>query len=177
MSNSSFKLMTAIMKTMDLSNPTHIANRVKTFGITEGMTVVDYGCGPARYSPKYAKLVGDKGKVYAVDIHELAIEAVNKKIKKYSLQNVETKLASCYNSGLASHVADRVIALDMFFAVPDPTAFLKEIYRITKKDGLLIIDEGHQSREVAKQKIEASGVWEIISETKDHLTYRPIEES
>ena len=125
--------------------------------------------------PDTQELVGDKGKVYAVDIQELAIEAVKKKIEKYHLTNVEAKLAQGYNSGLPHHIADRVTVLDMFFMVPDPTAFLKEIQRITKIDGLLIIDEGHQSREAAKQKIQASGVWEIIAETKDHLTCRPRE--
>ncbi len=160
---------------MDFVNPKRLDRRVQTFGITEGMTVIDYGCGPARYTPRYAKLVGDRGKVYAVDIQELAIKAVKKKIAKYHLTNVEAKIAHGYNSGLPDHIADRVTALDMFFAVPDPTAFLKEIYRITKKDGFLIIDEGHQSREAAKQKIENSSVWEIVAETKDHLTYRPSE--
>jgi ubiquinone/menaquinone biosynthesis C-methylase UbiE len=172
MSNRAFKLMTVIMKAMDSVNPHRIDKRVATFGITDGMTVVDYGVGPARYTPRYSKLVGDKGKVYAVDIQELAIKAVQKKIEKYHLTNVEAKQANGYNSGVPDHVADRVTVLDMFFMVPDSTAFLIEIQRITKKDGLLIIDEGHQSREAAKQKIQASGVWEIIAETKDHLTCR-----
>lgn len=177
MSNTSFKLMTAIMKAIDISNPTRIEKRVQTFGISEGMTVVDYGVGPARYIPIYAKLVGNKGIVYAVDIQPLALETVKKKADKYQLQNIETKLANGYNSGVPDHVAERVTALDMFFGVPDPTAFLKEIHRITKSDGLLIIDEGHQSREAAKQKIQTSGIWKIIEETKDHLTCQPIEEN
>lgn len=163
------------MKIIDILNPNHIDKRVKTFDIIEGMIIVDYGCGPGRYTPKFARMVGNKGKVYAIDIQELAIETVNKKIERYHLTNVEAKLAHGYNSGLADHIADRVTVLDMFFAVPDPTAFLREISRITKKNGLLIIDEGHQSREVAKQKINASGFWDIVDETKDHLTCRPRE--
>jgi ubiquinone/menaquinone biosynthesis C-methylase UbiE len=175
MSNMTFKLMTAIMKAIDFVNPHQIDKRIKTFDITPGMIIVDYGCGPARYTLRYAKLVGDKGKVYAVDIQELAIKAVQKKIEKNHLSNVEAKLANGYNSGLPDHIADRVTVLDMFFMIPDPIALLKELNRITKKNGVLIIDEGHQSRESAKQKIQASGAWEIIAETKDHLTYRPRE--
>jgi ubiquinone/menaquinone biosynthesis C-methylase UbiE len=173
MSNFAFRLMTGVMKIMDFVAPSRLDRRVQTFGITEGMTVIDYGCGPARYTLRYAKLVGNKGKVYAVDIQELAIEAVKKKIKKYHLSNVEAKLANGYNSGLPSHIADRITVLDMFFMVPDSTAFLKEVHRITNKEGLLIIDEGHQPREVAREKIQALGVWEIVTETKDHLTCRP----
>ncbi len=175
MSNTSFKVMTVFMKLIDLTSPHRLETRVQTFGISEGMTVVDYGTGPARYIPIYAKRVGKKGKVYAVDIQQLAIEAVKKKIAKDHLSNVEAKLAKGYNSGVPEHAADRVSALDMFFSVPDSTAFLKEIHRIIKKDGLLIIDQGHQSREAAKRKLQASCAWEIIAETKDHLTCRPIE--
>ena len=55
MSNNTFKLMTAIMNAMDFVSPHHLDKRVKTFDITEGMTVVDYGVGPARYTPRYAR--------------------------------------------------------------------------------------------------------------------------
>jgi len=165
--------MTIIMNAEDILYP-RIDKRTKTFGITEGMTVVDYGCGPGRYTTRFSKLTGEKGRVYAVDIHELAIEAVKKKIEKYKLRNIKPVLAVGYNSGLPEHIADRVTAIDMFFAVPEPTTFLKEIHRITKKDGLLIIDDGHQSRKKTKEKILSSGLWEIIEETSDHLKCRPL---
>jgi len=172
MSNTSFKLMAYIMSAIDFVNP-KIDKRVQTFGITQGMTVVDYGCGPGRYTTRYSKLVGSKGKVYAIDIQELALKTVQKKTEKLHLTNVEMRPVHGYNSGLPDHVADMVTALDMFFAVPDPTQFLREIRRITKADGLLILDDGHQSRNATKRKIEASDAWEIIAETPDHLTLRP----
>ncbi len=55
------------------------------FDIQKGQTVIDYGCGPGLYLAKASRLVGDKGRVMAVDIHELAIEAVNKRVLKESL--------------------------------------------------------------------------------------------
>jgi len=39
-----------------------VDKRVAGFGIQEGMTVVDYGCGPGRYTTRFAKLVGERGK-------------------------------------------------------------------------------------------------------------------
>ena len=45
-------------------------------GISEGMVVVDYGCGPGRYVRKASQLTGFSGMVYAVDIHPTAIEMV-----------------------------------------------------------------------------------------------------
>jgi ubiquinone/menaquinone biosynthesis C-methylase UbiE len=135
---------------------------------------VDYGCGPGRYTTRFARLVGETGMVYAVDIHELAIEAVKREIARHELENVRPILARGYESGIADNVADVVCAIDMFFIIKASTAFLGELKRITKPDGVLVIDDGHQSREETVQKINASGHWAIFEESKDHLKCRPV---
>ena len=48
-------------------------------------------------------------------------------------------------------------------------AFLKEIYRLLKSSGILILDDGHQPRAKTKQKITASKLWSIFEENKDYL--------
>jgi ubiquinone/menaquinone biosynthesis C-methylase UbiE len=168
-----FRWMTRIFTIVDFFYP-YIDQRVQDFGVREGMTVVDYGCGPGRYTTRLAALVGETGMVYAVDIHELAIEAVESKIARLGLQNVKPVLASGYDCGLEDGIADVVCALDMFFGVKDPTAFLGELKRIAKPDATLVIDDGHQSRQETKQKINASGYWRIVEESKDHLKCKPI---
>jgi ubiquinone/menaquinone biosynthesis C-methylase UbiE len=175
MSDLSFKGMTFIFKVVDLVFP-YVGRRIKKFGIGEGMTVVDYGCGPGRYATRLAKLVGETGKVYAIDIHELAIEAMKKKIEKQKLRNIEPILAEGYNSTLPDGVADVVCAIDMFFMIKNPSDFLAELKRIAKNDGTLIIDNGGlRSRAVTKQKILDSGHWDIVEETSDHLKCKPRE--
>ena len=166
-----FKVMNVMFHVVDFFYP-YIKRRVQTFGLREGMTVVDYGCGPGRYTVHFAKLVGDKGKVYALDIHELAIQGVKKRIQKYGLSNIEPILIQGYDSTLPNDTADMVCAIDMFFIIREPTAFLGELKRITKKDGILNIDDGHQPRRVTKEKIIQSGHWDIVNETRDHLTCR-----
>src|SRR5512137_124589 len=81
MSNVSFRLMLLLFVIIDFFYP-HVARRAKRFGIIEGMTVVDYGCGPGRYTVNFAALVGEKGRVYALDIHDLAVETVKKRTAK-----------------------------------------------------------------------------------------------
>ena len=49
MSNLGFRLMSLAFDLVDLVHP-YIDRRVTTFGIREGMTVVDYGCGPSAKS-------------------------------------------------------------------------------------------------------------------------------
>jgi ubiquinone/menaquinone biosynthesis C-methylase UbiE len=171
MSNASFRMMLLFFDIIDLFYP-HVAKRAKRFGITEGMTVVDYGCGPGRYTVNFAAIVGEKGKVYALDIHDLAIETIKKRIAKRRLRNVQPILIVGYNSTLPDDAADVVCAIDMFFVINNPAAFLAEIKRIVKRNGILVIDDGHQPRSVTKQKILDSGLWEIFEETRDHLKCR-----
>lgn len=137
------------------------------------MTVVDYGCGPGRYTVRFSRLVGPLGKVYAVDIHPLAVAAVRREMEKRRLVNIEPLLAAGYSSPVPDHVADVTCALDMFFGVREPAIFLAELRRITKKDGILVIDDGHQPRETTKRKLLEGGHWVIWQETRDHLKCRP----
>ncbi len=163
-----FRMMGLVMKFMEWIHP-QAENRAKTFDIKEGMTVVDYGCGPGRYTLPFAKLVGCSGHVIAVDLSPLAIEAIGKKVREHDLNNVSFSLAKGYDSGVEEGIADVVIALDMFFMIEQPAAFLTELSRICKPDGILVIDDGHQSRAKTKMKLEDAGIWRIVEERKDHL--------
>jgi len=173
MSNFSFRGMEFLFRIIDFARP-YIDIRVQKFGIQPGMTVVDYGCGPGRYTTRFARLVGDRGRVFAVDIHELAIEGVKKRIQKRGLKTITPVLAKGYDSGIPEGTADIVFAIDIFFGINDPSAFLKELRRITRPEGFLVIDDGHQSRKETKRKIAASGYWEVMDESKDHLKCKPL---
>ncbi len=150
-----------------------IDTRVATFGIQPGMTAVDYGCGPGRYTTRLARLVGEAGRVYAVDIHALALQETQRRAARLGLRNVTPILPRGYDSTLPGGSADMICCLDMFFGVRNPTALLAELRRIAKPSGLLVIDDGHQPRSATLSKICASGLWAIVSESRDHLVCRP----
>ncbi len=168
MSDTEFRGMVSLFRLLDFFYP-YVARRAKSFGIREGMTVVDYGCGPGRYTVQFARLVGEKGRVIAVDIKDLCLKEAQRRLAGEKLCNAEFKLARGYDSGVDSGVADMVFALDMFFKIKDPTTFLQELARIGKDGAVLIIDDAHQSRRKAKKKIEDSGVWSIAGETRAYF--------
>ena len=51
-------------------------------GLQGGQVVLDYGCGIGSYSIPAARIVGDGGTVYALDMHPLAIETVERRARK-----------------------------------------------------------------------------------------------
>lgn len=170
--NSFFRMMTFTMKTMDvLANYSN--KHFNTLKLKENQIVVDYGCGPARYIKNASQAVGKNGKVYAVDIHPIAIQHVEKIISKYKLENVEGVLAEGYSCSLPNKTSDVVYALDMFHMIENPGELLRELARIVKPDGKVIVEDGHQPRKETLEKINKTGMFSIVSENKYHVVCCP----
>jgi ubiquinone/menaquinone biosynthesis C-methylase UbiE len=147
--------------------------RLDPFNIRKGQTVVDYGCGTGRYLKSASEKVGDEGTVFAVDIHELAIDSAKRVIKKYDLKNVHPVLTDGKSVDIPSQTADVIYALDMFHMVSDTDGFLKELSRISRRDCVLYLEHGHQPGESSRRKVNDSGCWDIITETKAHMKCKP----
>lgn len=171
LSNTAFRIMSLLFWFKDIfSKRTDILHK---FEIIEGMHVVDYGCGPGAYIPTAARLVGKTGLVTAVDIHPLAIQAVNEK----AFRNKRITVMGILSRGETTPIDDQTVhivyALDMFHMVERPTAMLQEIRRILDPDGRLYIDSGHQPQERARRKILASKQFTIEETTERYFKCRP----
>jgi len=116
--------------------------------------------------------VGENGHVYAVDIHPLAIESVSKLIKEDGLKNVSAVLSERYGSGLEDDTADLVYALDMIHRIRDTDSFFRELGRIARPGGVLIINDGRLSRDETLEYIRQSGIWSVEEENRDFLRCR-----
>jgi ubiquinone/menaquinone biosynthesis C-methylase UbiE len=166
-----YRLMNATFKVADLFHDP--AKKMNAFGIQPADVVIDYGCGPGRYIKKAGELAGSEGKVYAADIHPLAIDYVNKKIAKYKLSNVIPVLIEEYQCPLTSDVANLIYALDMFHLIKYPEVLFHEWNRLLKNDGTLILDDGHQPRKNTLQKIANSGLFAVTEEGKSFIRCKP----
>jgi cyclopropane fatty-acyl-phospholipid synthase-like methyltransferase len=172
MPNMAFRIMSAMFKIADWINPKD--HYIDNFGIRQGSIVMDYGCGPGRHIKRASELTGEKGLVYAVDIHELAIESVNRLVRKKNLHNVKTLLVKDIREQITDRTVDLVYALDMFHMVSDTDDFLKGIHRIIRPGGLFILEYGHQPGKNARSKVLQAGCWNIDEETGGHLKCTPL---
>jgi len=173
MPNLAFRLMSFALSIRDLLFP--VGKKLDQFNIENGFIIVDFGCGPGSFVEYASKLVGNSGKVYAVDVHPLAIKAVKEKAKRKGLDNVIPVLATGYPVDIDSHSIDVIYALDMFHHIQDAAGFLKELHRLLKPKGTLFIESGHQRMDKAKQKIIKSGCWLIIKEERNLFECSPKE--
>ena len=129
-------------------------------GIKEGQTILDFGCGPGHYAIAAAKMVGAKGKVYALDIHPLAVRSVEKKAEKEGLTNIITILSD-KDTRLPDQSIDVALAYDMIHMVKDKQALARELHRVLKSNGLLSVIVGHIKVEDVLKILEEDGPFSL----------------
>jgi ubiquinone/menaquinone biosynthesis C-methylase UbiE len=84
------------------------------------------GCGPGYYTIAAAELVGPSGKVYALDIHSLAIQEVKRRASKKRLTNIETVLSDgATATGLTDRSINTVLLYDAFHDFSNQNQVLK----------------------------------------------------
>lgn len=176
MSDWHFRVMVWLYKLTDLfSNP---ERHLEKMPLREGMVVVDYGCGPGRYTIPIAELIGPQGKVFAVDIQPLAVKLVKEKAALRSLANIESVLVDSFDTGIRASTADMVLLIDTVHLIDDHDALFHEIRRILKPNGLLFMDSGHMKTERVKQIVESTGLFTLVEQKGQDmlLTKEPTKE-
>jgi ubiquinone/menaquinone biosynthesis C-methylase UbiE len=135
-----FRLMARVMDSplrYRLSDPVRI---LEGAGIQPGQEVLEIGCGTGFFTIPAAELVGDKGHVYAMDPHPLAIDEVARKIQDAGLTNVRLIKADATEAGLASGCIDLAL---LFGVIPSPIIpldrLLAEIHRLLRSEGALAV--------------------------------------
>jgi len=109
--------------------------------LNEGMTALDLGCGPGFFTIPMAEMVGESGRVIAVDLQDGMLKKLGKKIKGTQLEN-RIKLHKCEKDSI--NVPDKVnfaLAFYMVHEVPDRTLFFREIFGLMKPNGLFLVVE------------------------------------
>jgi len=142
--------------------------------LRRGMTVVDYACGPGRYTVPAALFVGAEGKVYAVDIQPLALRMVRDRAGRAGLANIETVLVKAYDTGIPDECADLVLLLDAFHAIGDRVALLRELRRIIKPDGVFLMEPGHVNRSRARAIVTGTGLFRHLKTCGKDTHFAPL---
>ena len=142
--NLDFRFMSFGFKFRDFFSPRK--NTLAEVNIKPAFNIHDYGCGPGSYTTVAARLVGSSGKVYALDIHPLAIQQVQKIAIKKRLTNIITILSDCV-TGLPDESIDVVLLYDTLHDLSEPDKILAELHRVLKPDGILSFNDHHLKEE------------------------------
>lgn len=158
-SNSGFRLMALEFSIRDLLWPRRVI--LNEVGIRPGMRVLDYGCGPGSYVLPAAQMAGEAGRVYALDIHPLAIASVRKQRARRELTNVTTILSDC-NTGLGESEVDVALLYDVLHEVEEPAPLLRELHRVLKPQGLLSASDHHLKGQRLVTLVTEQGLFRLL---------------
>jgi ubiquinone/menaquinone biosynthesis C-methylase UbiE len=106
-----------------------------------GMTVIDVGCGVGWFSIPMACMVGDGGKVIAVDLQQRMLDMLRRRAEKAGLaERIELHKCEQDRLGLETE-ADFALIFAMLHEVPDPRRLLDEVYQCLKPGGTMLLAE------------------------------------
>ena len=106
-------------------------------GVAEGSVVADAGAGAGWFTIQLARRVGPNGRVYAQDVQRQMLEAIRRRVAREGLQNVETRLGAGSAPNLPARTFDAILVVDVYDAVDDPVAFLRNLAAALKPGGRL----------------------------------------
>jgi SAM-dependent methyltransferase len=109
--------------------------------IKHGQTVCDLGCGNGFYTLQLAKLVGEQGKVLAVDIQPEMLHLLDERAKAEQITNIEPITGTQVDPGLQPESVDLILLVDVYHEFSYPHQMLQAMRRALKPGGRIALAE------------------------------------
>jgi cyclopropane fatty-acyl-phospholipid synthase-like methyltransferase len=112
---------------------------VKLLALKPGMTLADVGAGFGAWTVRFARVVGDSGRVYATDIGAPQLSALRDYLKREGLANVTVIEGAVDTTNLPALCCDAVLVRDAYHHFTQPQAMVKSLTAALKPGGRLAI--------------------------------------
>lgn len=110
--------------------------------VQPGYTVMDLGCGGGFYTIIMAEMVGEKGKVIAVDLQEEMLEIARRYARKKGvLDRITFRRCSADDLNIRDIRADFALAVYVVHEAPEPLKFFSQTAASLKSDGVFLLLE------------------------------------
>lgn len=118
------------------------ANNPQPFAeLKEGEIVLDLGCGAGLDLYFYAKAVGQKGKVYGLDISEDMVNKAIANMKAVGIKNAEVKCGHSDKIPFSDNFFDCCASNGIYNLSPDKEMVFSEVLRVLKPSGRTVFCE------------------------------------
>ncbi len=103
-----------------------------------GETAADIGAGTGYLSWRMAKIVGDKGRVYCVEIQQEMLDLLAKKMTEHQTTNFQSVLGTVTDTHLPANSVDVVLMVDVYHEFDHPYEMMQSIVRALKPGGRVV---------------------------------------
>jgi predicted methyltransferase len=108
--------------------------------IGDGSKVADLGAGGGWFTMRLADRVGPNGRVYAEDVQKEMVQAIERRVKRAQLKNVQPILGTSLDPRLPDKV-DAVLIVDAYHEMEQPVIMLRNVLNALAPEGLIGILE------------------------------------
>jgi ubiquinone/menaquinone biosynthesis C-methylase UbiE len=157
MSNFSFKIISLMHDNPLLPIFRNPQRLLKAAVLKPGQKVLEVGCGPGFFTIPAAKIVGEEGFVYTVDVHPLAIERVKEKIEREKIKDIKPILANASDTRIPDRSIDLAFIFGLQYIAGGLGNVIAEIQRILKPGGVLSFEKTKGSEKKLIEEVERGG--------------------
>ena len=143
---------------------------LRKIGVKTGQTILDFGCRVGHYTIPVAKIVGDKGIVYAVDKEQQALNKLQQKATCLNLKNIRIiNTSGQIQIDLENNSIDVVLFYDVlhYHEKKDREKLYAEAHRVLKQDGLLSVYPKHTLEDNPIMEFQNLSLGEIKKEIQN----------
>jgi ubiquinone/menaquinone biosynthesis C-methylase UbiE len=109
--------------------------------VKPGMTAADIGCGLGFYTVEMARMVGEKGRVAAVDFQPEMLSLTERKVRKAGISE-RVEIVQCSQDDIAvTGRFDFVLSMWVSHELEDRKRFFRQILGILKQGGKFLLAE------------------------------------
>ena len=141
---------------------------LKDIGIKEGQVVLDFGCNVGHYTIPAAEVVGEEGRVYAIDKDIESLNELMRTAKIKGLRNIVPILiqSSDLKINLKDESVDVILLYDVLHYIDamGRNKIYNESYRILKNDGLLSVYPKHNKSDEPLWNLSNMQLEDVIKE-------------
>jgi ubiquinone/menaquinone biosynthesis C-methylase UbiE len=112
---------------------------VEQLAIQPGMNIADVGAGTGLFSRLFAKQVGERGKIFAVDISANFVENIQRTAQQAGLHNITGIVSNQRDTKLPAHAIDLVFICDTYHHFEYPQTILASIHKALKDNARLAV--------------------------------------
>lgn len=110
-------------------------------GVKPGMTVCDMGCGNGFYTLQMAKMVGQTGHVYGVDVQPEMLKMLNDRADKEAITNITPILGTFIQPRLPRNKIDLILCVDVYHEFSYPEQMLSAMRESLAPNGTVVLVE------------------------------------
>ena len=111
---------------------------LKALALRPGDVVADIGAGSGYFTLRFARAVGEAGRVYAVDVSPDMVRHLNRRLRDAGIRNVVPVLSDPDDPLLPDASVDRFVIVDTWHHVEDQAKYLGLLKRMLKPRGQVV---------------------------------------